>query len=47
MILELPFAQPPAPVLELLTPSVVVARRDDQGTVEPLIFLAPGQARFL
>lgn len=47
VIVELPFAQPPVPVLPLLTPSIGITSSTDPDTAEPLLFLAPGQARFL
>lgn len=48
VVIELPFAQPPNTVLPLLSPSVSITNRNrTTGEQDPLVYLAPGQARFL
>lgn len=47
VIIELPFPLRLAPILPLLTPSVDVTMTTDEETVETLLYLAPGEIRFL
>ncbi len=47
VIIFIPFAAPPLPVLPLLTPSLTVTRRvEETGTADLVLFLSPGQALF-